>query len=186
VEGGRPTFGPDGEILFRHVERQPGMAGTNGFIYRVRPDGTGLRRALEQPVDPLWRASRDGRWIEFWGPHPGNGPSAQQFLPLDAGSPVIVSPGWLNWVWSADGRAVAIASNGFGIVAAGRTYIVSLPLGQMFPRIPTGGFRSEEEIARLPGALKIDLVGVVPGPSPGVYAFYRGTTHRNLYRIPIP
>ena len=186
VEGKRPKFGPDGEILFRHMERKPGVAGSDGFIYRVRPDGTGMRKALEQPVDPLWKASRDGRWIEFWGPLPDNGPAAHQFLPLDGGSPVLISAGWLDWVWTADGRAVAISSNGVGIVTQGRTYIVPLPRGQMFPRIPAGGFRSEEEIARLPGVRKIDLAGAVPGPSADVYAFYRGTTQRNLYRIPIP
>ena len=35
--------------------------------------------------------------------------------------------------------------------------------------------------------VRVYEVGVVPGPSPGVYAFYRGTTpQRNLYRILIP
>jgi serine/threonine protein kinase/Tol biopolymer transport system component len=186
VEGKRPKFGPDGEILFRRMEHKRGTAGNDGFIYRVRQDGTGMRKAFEQPVDAFWKVSRDGNWIEFWGPRPGDGPSAQQFLPLAGGPPVVISAGWLDWVWTADGKAVAISSNGVGIVAEGRTYIVPLPRGQMFPRIPPGGFRSEEEIARLPGAHKIDLAGTVPGPSPDVYAFYRGTAKRNLYRIPVP
>ena len=42
VEGGSPRFGPDGEILFRHEERNEAK-----FLYRVRADGTGLRKALE-------------------------------------------------------------------------------------------------------------------------------------------
>ena len=33
---------------------------------------------------------------------------------------------------------------------------------------------------------RIDVQLAVAGPSPAVYAFYRGTTQRNLYRIPIP
>jgi len=37
----------------------------------------------------------------------------------------------------------------------------------------------------LPGARWIDADMVVPGPSPDIYAFYRTTTQRNLYRIPI-
>ena len=44
VEGRSAHFGPSGEIFFRHTE------GSSGFVYRVRPDGTGLRKALEQPV----------------------------------------------------------------------------------------------------------------------------------------
>jgi hypothetical protein len=47
-------------------------------------------------------------------------------------------------------------------------------------------FHSDEELARLPGVRKIDAQPLSPGPSPDVYAFYRGTTQRNLYRIPIP
>jgi hypothetical protein len=66
------------------------------------------------------------------------------------------------------------------------SYLVPLAAGESLPPIPKGGFHSGEEIARLPGARRIDADGVVPGPSPDVYAFYRGTIQRNLYRIPIP
>src|SRR6185436_18902437 len=48
VEGGQPHFGPDGEIFFRHRERGSTTAGSLGFIYRVLPDGTGLRKVIEQ------------------------------------------------------------------------------------------------------------------------------------------
>jgi len=44
VEGDGPLFAPGGEILFR------GREGTYGFAYRVRADGTGLRKASEHPV----------------------------------------------------------------------------------------------------------------------------------------
>jgi len=44
----------------------------------------------------------------------------------------------------------------------------------------------DEEIARVPGARRIEGSGVVLGPSADVYAFYRGTIQRNLYRIAIP
>jgi len=70
--------------------------------------------------------------------------------------------------------------------AEGRTYIVPLPPGEALPPIPEGGFHSEKEVARPPGARRIDALRAVPGPSPDVYAFYHSTTQRNLYRIPIP
>jgi hypothetical protein len=44
-------------------------------------------------------------------------------------------------------------------------YFIKLQGGKVLPRIPAGGFHSEEEIARLPGARRIDAEGVVPGPS---------------------
>jgi len=40
--------------------------------------------------------------------------------------------------------------------------------------------------ARVPGGRRIEGRLVTLGPTPGVYAFYRGATQRNLYRIPIP
>ena len=183
LDGEMPKFGPDGEILFYRSETKPGMENSNGFIYRVRPDGKGMRKALEQAVDPLWSASRDGRWIRAWVAQPDNGSAAEQALPLDGGPPVLTGA---KIGWSRDSRSVTISSNVGKGVRQGRTYIVPLPPGQMFPPIPQGGFRSEEEVARLPGARNIDIVDAVPGPSPDVYAFYRGTTQRNLYRIPIP
>jgi hypothetical protein len=72
-----------------------------------------------------------------------------------------------------------------GAIADGRTYVVPLRRGQAVPPLPAGGFRFEEEVTRLPGARRMDASGV-PGPTPDVYAFSRGTTQRNLYRIPIP
>jgi hypothetical protein len=41
-------------------------------------------------------------------------------------------------------------------------------------------------VARLPGARRTDILDVVPGQSPDVYAFTRINTQRNLYRIPVP
>ena len=80
---------------------------------------------------------------------------------------------------------MAIWGDTGAIIPENRTYLVPLPRGQALPRIPAGGFRSEEEVARLPGARRIDESGVRPGPSLDVYAFYRGAAQRNLYRIPI-
>ena len=175
VEGRAAMFGPSGEIFFRRME------GSAGFVYRVRPDGTGLRKALEQPVLTVSGVSPDGRWIEVWAPLPGNRPAAVQLLPLGRGTPVVIGGNtWLQW--SRDGNSLWISG---GAIADGRTYIIPLRRGEAVPRIPTGGFHSEQEVAQLSGARKLDAAAA-PGPSPEVYAFYRGTTQRNLFRIPIP
>jgi DNA-binding winged helix-turn-helix (wHTH) protein/Tol biopolymer transport system component len=166
VEGAQPRFGPDGDILFRQGE----------FVYRVHPDGTGLRRAFAEPVYVLWGVSPDGKWIVGWAPRPDNGPPAMQAFPLDGGSPVRIGGGFTFLSWSLDGRSALLAGS----------YLVPLSAGESLPRIPKGGFHSNEEIARVPGAHRVDAMGVVPGPSADVYAFYRGTVQRNLYRIPIP
>ena len=175
VEGRSAQFGPSGEIFFRYTE------GSSGFVYRVRPDGTGLRKALEQPVLYLVAVSPDGRWIEAWAPTPGTGLSAVQVFPLAGGSPIVIG-GTTFLRWSSSGDTLWISG---GAVPDGRTYVIPLPPGKILPRIPPGGFRSEQEFASLPGARRIDATGA-PGPSRDVYAFERRTVQRNLYRIPIP
>jgi hypothetical protein len=79
------------------------------------------------------------------------------------------------------------------LLPPGRAYILPAHDGRL-PAIPAGGFTSEEQIARLPEARRMDIaaastdvIGTITfGPTPNVYAYYRGRVQRNLYRIPIP
>jgi DNA-binding winged helix-turn-helix (wHTH) protein/Tol biopolymer transport system component len=172
VEGRQPRFGPDGEIFFR---------GSDGFVYRVRPDGTGMQKALQQPILMFLAVSPDGKWLVAWARTTDNGPAAVYAFPMGDGPPVLIRPR-IRWQWSPGGRFLSIALP----FHEGRTYFVPLPSGEALPPIPPAGLPSEEEIARLPGARKTDALRAVASPSPGVYAFSRNTTQRNLYRIPIP
>jgi eukaryotic-like serine/threonine-protein kinase len=170
IEGHQPRFGPGGDILFRRVE------GAATFVYRVRQDGTGARKAFEQPIPLLGEVSPDGRFIVGWTALPSSGASAVQFFPIDGGPPV-ASGGW--WTWSPGSRAASVSA------ADGTwTYLVPLQAGEPFSRMPLRGLRSEQDVAQLPGARKLTSP-IVPGPSSDEYAFYRTTTQRNLYRIPI-
>jgi hypothetical protein len=172
VEGSSPRFGPGGEIYFFHVD------GSAGFVYRARPDGTGLQKAFEKPVLTLGDVSHDGQWLSAWAPLPNGYPGWQSF-PLHGGSP-IATGGTFRMSWSLDGRSSFIS-----VFPVGRTYVIPLPAVEALRKMPAGGFPSEDAIARFPGAQKIDQTGVVPGPSSVVYAYYRGTNPRSLYRIPI-
>jgi hypothetical protein len=170
IEGHQPRFGPDGDILFRRP------AGAATFVYRVRPDGAESRKAIEQPIPLLGDVSPDGRFLVGWTALPGSGTSAVQFFPIDGGPPV-ASGGW--WSWSPEARSASVSA------ADGTwSYIVPLAPGEPFSRMPANGLRSEKDVAQLPGARKV-AAPVVPGSSSDVYAFYRTTTQRNLYRIPI-
>jgi serine/threonine protein kinase/Tol biopolymer transport system component len=174
VEGQTPLYGPDGDIFFRRVD------GSSAFLYRTHPDGTGLRRAIAQPIFYAYPFSPDLRWIRIWAPV-GHAPVAAQMVSLDGGSPVIIgSTTVLEWPSNQDSVWIWL-----GAVPDGRTYVVPLPPGRVLPRIPEGGFHSEEEIATLPGARRLD-VEARPGPSMNIYCFERHTIQRNLYRIPIP
>jgi hypothetical protein len=181
VEGGQPHFAPDGEILFRHSEAASTADGSLGFVYRVLPDGTGMRKAFEQPVNQFnfpSPISPDGRSAYGWGPLPGDGSAAGQVYSLDGKPPISLGGGGAV-SWAAEG---ALLSGFFSPQA----FFVPLAPGQILPRIPPGGFRSDEEMASVPGARRIEGRLLTLGPSADVYAYYRGSTQRNLYRIPIP
>ena len=153
-------------------------------MYRVRLDGTGMRKALEQEILLFWGISPDGDWIAAWAPLPGNGPPFAQAFPLDGNPPVTI--GWVPFGWTKPGWP-----RGVGLVplfgnSTDSIYFVPLATGQILPPIPAGGFHSEDEIAKLPGAIRIPARAQAFSPSGHVYAYYRETIQRNLYRIPIP
>jgi hypothetical protein len=151
-------------------------------VYRAHRDGAAIRKALEQQIHLLKAVSRDGRWLVGTSPLPGNESTVVQAFPLAGGPAIQIGSVGFEWDWSPAGDYLSVSG---GPVDANRSYLIPLTRGEALPRVPTGGFRSEEEVAQLPGARKIDALTAVPGSSPDVYAFYRGTTQRNLYRIPV-
>ena len=179
VVGDRPMFGPPGEIVFHAAE------GNSGFAYRVREDGTGLRKAIEEPVFEIYGVSPNGRWLVVWSPLSDKQETLTVAFPLGDGSPVrITSSGHASLKWSPDGKLLLITPGLF--VDATKSYVVPLPPDRMLPQFPAGGFASNTEFSKLPGARLIDFGDVAPGPTPEVYAFSRETVQRNLYRIPVP
>jgi len=181
VEGDSPLFGPGGEIFFRARE------GDYGFAYRVRQDGTGLRKASEHPVTGTKDVSPDSQWLVVYARPSKEEAGVTVALPLGGGPLVrLFGPG-THLKWSPDGRLLYWSeSTSMYSGQAGSTYVIPLAPGRTLPGIPAGGFRSEAEIARLPGVRVINSPDVSPGPTPEVYAYSRETVHRNLYRIPAP
>jgi hypothetical protein len=55
----------------------------------------------------------------------------------------------------------------------------------MLPRMPVGGFQTEAEIAAVPGVEILPYSDLAFSPTPGVYAFSKIVTTRNLYRVPL-
>jgi eukaryotic-like serine/threonine-protein kinase len=173
VEGDGPLFDAGGEIIFRARE------GDYGFAFRVREDGTGLQKASDHPVIETSGISPDGQWLAVYARPGREEAGAALALPLRGGRPVQIYGTGVRVKWSADGRLLLL-------MLEGRTYVVPLAPGRALPEIPMGGFRSGQEIAKLPGVRVIDSPEVAPGATPDVYAFSRETVQRNLYRIPVP
>jgi eukaryotic-like serine/threonine-protein kinase len=87
--------------------------------------------------------------------------------------------------WSRDGRTVFFVSAALDRGMQTKTYSFPVAPGKTFPSIPPGGFRSEAEMAKTPGARLYDVYDFAPGPVEGVYAFTRESVQRNLYRVPL-
>jgi serine/threonine protein kinase len=178
AEGDIPRFATNEEILFRSLESgQP--------VYtRIREDGTG-RHAFDKINDTAFGTiSPDGRWISASGTGEGlNALSTTGAPPLR----VLSTSQSARLRWAPDGRNVYLSFQ-FGEASAfaiGRTYILPLAPNATFPPMPAGGFRSEQDIAAVPGVKVVQLGDFAPGSSPDVYAFSRTTGTRNLYRIPL-
>ena len=182
VEGDAPLWGRGAEIYFRRTE------GAAAYAYAVLEDGTGLRRLSDQLIVLPLGVSQDGQWL-LVNVRPSAGPRGIIALPVRGGSPVSITSTSATYhlAWSPDGGLlfISVPSGATASRVTGRTYVIPLPPGQMFPPIPAGGFQSEEELAKLPGVRVIDAFDATPGPTPDVYAFSRATVQRNLYRIPI-
>ena len=81
--------------------------------------------------------------------------------------------------WSPDGKFLYLNFQG-------SIYAIPLRPGQVLPPLPPSGFRTEQDVAALPGARLIPEREAFAGPNPSVYAFTKFATQRNIYRIPVP
>ena len=72
-----------------------------------------------------------------------------QAFSLSGEHPIQIGGSFAFLSWSMDGRSVLL----------GGSYFVPLAVGEVFPQIPAGGFRSVDEMALLPGARRIDEAG---------------------------
>jgi len=192
IEGDSPLFGNGDEIYIRFFEPQaanaPVVVGATTYCYRVRPDGTGARRLSDLPIVLLAGISRDAKWVVARALAEGR--EAVFALPVDGGPPVRIMNRGTSYhlSWSPDGASLYVAapSGTTATRVVGRTYVIPLRPGQMFPPIPAGGFGSAADLAALPGVRIIESFDATAGAAPDTYAFSRSTVQRNLYRIPIP
>jgi Tol biopolymer transport system component len=177
-EGDIPRFAADGAIIFRVSEDETGV------LYRLPADGGAPQRLGRMAAPVIGMLSPDGRWVSA-------APTRDKYVLFstagDASRPLTSMAESIRVRWSPDGRRAALsvqygAASAFGF---GRTYVLPVPPGEVLPAIPPDGFQSETEIAAVPGVELIPHGDVALGPTPGVYAFSKVTTTRNLYRIPL-
>ncbi|HKS95143.1 MAG TPA: hypothetical protein VJV74_03305, partial [Terriglobia bacterium] len=191
----RPMFDSAGILYFAGAE------GKVNYVYRVKEDGTGLEKAIPDPVIFLTNVSPDGKWVVAFAAIAGEEASAATMAyPVGGGASKRLCDR-CDVLWSRDGKFVDVSFLSWNANGAEqrestkphRTIMVPLTGSRTFADLAARGFKSEEQLAALPGARALDQPSaqpgqaiIVPGPEPSIYAFVKETVHRNLYRIPLP
>jgi hypothetical protein len=175
VEGEQPVFGQNGEIFFRKIEAN------TSFLYSVREDGSGLRKAMGSPVVAIMTVPPSHKWIGL-----GLSPGGQTIMPVNGDPPIVtdmVPPPLYRW--TGDGKHLFAIGSGNQVWA--HSYVAPVAPGEALPALMTRKPPpSEAEFAKLPGVRALpDAADIVPGRTPDIYAFTRVTVQRNLYRIPL-
>jgi eukaryotic-like serine/threonine-protein kinase len=177
-----PVFAPDGTLIFMSME------GEKSFLYRIRSDGGERRKITPDPVVQLQTVSPDGKWVVTQVSFPGEDPPRGIVaIPLSGGEPVRLCQGVCGVRWPLDGKSLFLSIIGethsqnsdFG------TFVIALPGGKLFPKLPRSGVASASDAAAIPGAKLLNYY-VVPGVNGDTYAFSHVAVHRNLFRVPLP
>ena len=160
VEGDGPLFLPNEEVVFR------GKEGDYGFAYRVRTDGTELRKLSDHSVISLTGLSRDGQWLVVYARPSEEQSGGTLALPLGGGPPIQIVGRSMRSAWSPTGRQLFLSEG--SIVGSSRNHLCR-PVATR-PDVPSdsgGGLSSTQAIASLPGVQVIDSADVAPGPASG-------------------
>src|SRR5262249_39316816 len=155
----RPVFGPSGEIFFRRAD------GSSSFLYGVQEDGSGLRRASDQPIMGLRGGPSDRNWLVLAIASEG-----LRLLRAGGGASVPTKiTGSAEIGWSGDGKHFVLERG--ALTTLQNAYIFPLTQGRLVPESLLTGFPSEQEMSKLPGVLTIPSRDVALGPTADMYAF---------------
>jgi serine/threonine protein kinase len=182
-EADEPLYAPDGSIYVRI------RTGALNSIYHYGADGKRQKipiSGLNEVID----ISPDGNWIVGWGNDPTH-PSQSGDIAVNTqnGRAVVLNRSssfiYMGTSWSRDGRTFSVNELGPGAngIDIPKSFILELKAGSQLPDVPAGGF-DEGYLTKI-NAQPIDET-VVLGRDRSTYAFVRRTTHRNLFRVPLP
>jgi hypothetical protein len=180
--GDSVSFGSDGELIFRMVDR------TANFLARMKSDGSGLERILSTAINDKFDVSPDGEWaIVIAARHGENGGAETIAVPVHGGDPRKLCSEYCPGGWSPDGRFLHLGSL-LGFVA-GTMLTIPVPAGKSLPDLPASGLLSAAGWVEPPGAKVISRLAagavVSPGPSFSNFVFTKTDIQRNLFRIPL-
>jgi eukaryotic-like serine/threonine-protein kinase len=170
-----PFFLPDGEVVSRAVE-----SGSN-FLYRMKDDGSQRRKiSPERILDPV-AVSPDGRWFIALAPVSNQDQSVGcKAFPVDGGSAVTLCLGLCSLRFDTSGKFAYL----FSALLPEHGYVLSIQKDLGLHKLPSSGVSRIEDLAQSKTAAVIPpfVDSVI---NPGLYAYTRQNTRRNLYRVPL-
>ena len=172
--GNKVSFGPPGELVFRQL----GAHAT--YLARVKTDGTGLERILDDPIAGMGFVSPDGSWATVSGVGQADGTFA---VSVNDRTRKLICSGLCQPRLSADGASLFVTMNPTPAEAR-PTLVFPIPPGAGLPALPAQGWgpHAGEELR---GIQKIGKDWPAPGPDPQTYAFVKSEFVANLFRIPL-
>jgi hypothetical protein len=174
-----PYFGADDQILYRLSD------GKTHYLARMRRDGSGRSKVASYPIGNVQTISPDRRWVVSIMPSPEGLDGGSMAVPVDGGPPRRICKGGRPVEWSPEGKFLYISVQQPSRGSAGKTLVIPLQAGEMFPNLPALGIRGLEDAALFRGSRVIDGWNLSPGPDPSVFAYVKMIVHRNLFRIPL-
>ncbi len=181
-ECNRALFAPDGEIYFA------GGGDDGMYLQKINADGSGLQRVIPEKTTFLYDISPDGKWLAVWTTagtdikiYRSDGTDSVRMCAGCASGGAEergITPPMVSW--SRNGKEMWLYSR-----RPNQIYTVPLRSGESLPVIPPGGISWRDGVPAIPG------VGIIAqraftGPDPQVYAYLKVSTHRNIYRVPVP
>jgi serine/threonine protein kinase len=171
-----PFFLPNGDLIFRAGE------GNLNFVYHMKQDGTARNKVVADPIFDLRSVSPDGRWVVAHANSPDAGhPYSVVAFSLDGGKQVQLCYSLCTGNWSTSGLFFYVQSSTSGDL---NTYMLPLPPGRSLPSSAPGDLGRPEFLKSYQGNFAI-LQTVDSAISPSLYSYTKGSTRRNIYRIPL-
>jgi hypothetical protein len=144
----------------------------------------GQHKVISEPIVGLSGCSPDGEWVLTNIASPKEESSVVQVAyGLRQQGHVSLCANCLPQ-WSRDGRILYV-------LFRRRVYAIQLSGGAMFPKLPPGGITADN-VTTLPVVRTYDYDDAQASglyhhsDNLATYAFYRATSSRNIYRIPLP
>jgi eukaryotic-like serine/threonine-protein kinase len=171
-----PFFLPNGDLIFR------AGAGNLNFVYRMKQDGTTRSKVVAHPIFDLRSVSPDGRWVVAHANSPDAAhPYSVVAFSLKGGKPVQLCDSLCTGKWTTSGLFFYLQSPPSGDL---NTYMLPLRPGRSLPSSAPGGLGRAEFLKSYQGNLAIPQT-VDSAISPSFYSYTKGSTRRNIYRIPL-